>query len=234
MKNLIHFRRSHPRLQAFTLVEVLVVLAIISIIMFFAVPDMGAIIKGSKLTQAGDELKFILGEAQQTAVKENLTVEVRFFQYKLPEVPPEMVANMYTAYQIFRLLPDSEKAQDPTAKRILAPINEVKKLPSGVVIPYSDTWSSLLVDPTITGGTQEIPGLVPTEKLTSASFRSFQINPDGTTNLDTSGKTAWYISLVNYTDLEKAGGSVESIAPDNYICLQVDPFSGGTRWYQPN
>ncbi|RYD37029.1 MAG: Verru_Chthon cassette protein D [Verrucomicrobiaceae bacterium] len=220
--------------RGFTLVEVLVVLAIISIIMFLSVPNMGEIIKGSKLTQAGDQLRNDLAQAQMAAIKQNLTVEVRFYQYKQPEMDAAVAASSYSAYQMFTLIPDSTKPSDPKAERILAPFGRIKKLPSGIVIPSSETWSTLVSNNTIATGEQQVLGLIPTEKQTAATYRSFQLNPDGTTNLGTTGATQWYVTLVNLSDLERAGGAVESIAPNNYICIQLDPYNGGTRWFQPN
>ncbi len=220
--------------RAFTLIEILVVLAIISVIMFFSVPNMGEIIQGSKLTQAGDQLKYDLGLAQQTAVKENLTVEVRFYQFRQPDQSDDEARNTYAAYQMFTLIPDSTKPSDPKAERILAPIGKIKKLPIGVVIPASELWSSLVANARIANGTEEIFGLIPTEKRTVATYRSFQINPDGSTNLDTSGVEHWYVTLIDSTEITRSGGNLDSLAPDNYICIQVDPFNGGTRWFQPN
>ncbi len=225
---------SRPAPRGFTLIEILVVLAIISVIMFFSVPNMGEIIQGSKLTQAGDQLKFDLGLAQQTAVKDNLTVEVRFYQYRQPDEAADAERKTYTAYQMYSLIPDSTKPSDPKAERILAPLGKIKKLPVGVVIPSSEVWSTLVANATIANGTEEIFGLLPTEKRTTATYRSFQINPDGSTNLDTSGVEQWFVTLVDSTDVARAGGSLDSLAPDNYICIQVDPFNGGTRWFQPN
>lgn len=223
-----------PARKAFTLIEILVVLAIISLIMFFSVPNMGEIIQGSKLTQAGDQLKYDLALAQQTAVKDNLTVEVRFYQYRQPDGTAEDANKSFTAYHMFSLIPDSEKPSDPRAERILAPIGKIKKLPIGVVIPANATWSSLVSSSSIANGSQEVFGLVPTEKITSATYRSFQINPDGSTNLETSGATQWYVTLIDSTEITRAGSSLDSLAPNNYICIQVDPFNGGTRWFQPN
>lgn len=223
-----------PLHRAFTLVEVLVVLAIISVIMFFSVPNMKEMIQGSKLTQAGDQLKYDLGIAQQTAVKDNLTVEVRFYQYRQPDQPSDAELQTFTAYQMFTLIPDSTKPSDPKAERILAPISKINKLPSGVIIPASTIWSTLVTDTTIANGSEEVAGLIPTEKRTVATYRSFQINPDGSTNLNTSGADQWYVTLMDSSEIAKANGSLDSLAPDNYICIQVDPFNGGTRWFQPN
>lgn len=223
-----------PLRKGFTLVEILVVLAIISIIMFFSVPNMGEIIQGSKLTQSGDQLKFDLGLAQQEAVKNNLTVEVRFYQYRQPDEPQDAPLNTFTAYQMFTLIPDSTKPSDPKAPRILAPIGKIKKLPVGVIIPGNELWSTLVTQPTLGNGSEAVFGLIPTEKQTTATYRSFQINPDGSTNLDTSGAIQWYVTLVDSNEVAKAGGNLEALAPDNYICIQVDPFNGGTRWFQPN
>ena len=219
--------------RAFTLIEILVVLTIISIIMFFTVPNMGEIIQGSKLTQAGDQLKYDLGLAQQTAVKDNLTVEVRFYQYRQPEQESTAALDSFSAYQMFRLIPDSTKPSDPKAERILDPIGKIKKLPVGVMIPMSELWATLVTKSTIANGSEEVFGLVPTEKKTVAIYRSFQINPDGSTNLDTSGVDQWYVTLIDSSEVARAG-SMDNLAPKNYICIQVDPFNGSTRWFQPN
>ena len=95
-------------------------------------------------------------------------------------------------------------------------------------------WSTLVANSTIANGTEEVMGLLPTEKRTVATFRSFQINPDGSTNLDTSGVDQWYVTLLDSTEVDRAGGNIDSLAPNNYITIQVDPFNGGTRWFQPN
>ncbi len=113
---------SPPLRRGFTLIEILVVLAIISVIMFLAVPNMGEIIKGSKLTQAGDQVKFYLGLAQQTAVKDNQTFEIRFYQYRQPDQSEDEFRSSFTAYQMYQLIPDSTKPSDPKAERILHPL----------------------------------------------------------------------------------------------------------------
>ena len=69
----------HSRDKGFTLIEILVVLAIIAIIVTFTVPNLEPVLKGSKLKQAADDLERALANAQQVAITQNHPVEFRFF-----------------------------------------------------------------------------------------------------------------------------------------------------------
>ena len=66
--------------RAFSLVELVTVLAIISIAMLFAVPEMGAWRANARLKGAARELYSNLQRARLQAVKENVDVRVRFVQ----------------------------------------------------------------------------------------------------------------------------------------------------------
>ncbi len=226
----LSFRRGD---RGFTLVEVLVVLVIISIIMFMAVPNMGGMIKGSKLTQAGDQLRYDLELAQQAANKDSTPMEVRFYKFDDPEQAVTSSGQLYTAYGIYRLLPDLDKPSDPTAPRILDPLIKIKKLPPGIVIPEDPLMCTLISNEKIPTGPEEVRGLIPTVKRTPAVYRAFQFTAEGGTNLEKSGKEQWYLTLIDANEVVKNGGSVNGIIPTNYITLQVDAFNGAIRWFQP-
>lgn len=66
--------------QAFSLVELLVVMAVIGLLAVVVVPSAGSIMRGSQLTSAGQTFYDQCVLARQTAISRNHTVEVRFYQ----------------------------------------------------------------------------------------------------------------------------------------------------------
>lgn len=225
---------SGRRPRGFTLVEILVVLAIISVIMFFAMPNLQQVVKGSKLVQAGEQLRGDLALAVQTAAKDSIPIEIRFYRYNDPELTISSNGKLFTAYGIYRLLPDLDKPSDPTAPRILDPLIKIKKLPAGVGIPEDALLSPLVANENIPTASEEVRGLIPTQRRTEAIYRAFQLTTDGGTNLDKSGRQQWYVTLVDTDEIERNGGSVNNLTPKNYVTLQIDPFNASIRWFQPN
>jgi uncharacterized protein (TIGR02596 family) len=223
---------AHPaRPRGFTLVEVLVVLALIGMLMFFTVPGLKDVFRGSKITTTADQIADDMSIARQVAVKENVPVEVRFFKY--PD-PNNLGEERFSAYQCYRLKQDLNTPSDYTTKRIAVPIFEkMRYIPQGVVVLDSVEWSTILTDSKIRSDNDIVKGLIPGEKETQASFRSFIITAEGETSLDRTGVKQWFLTMVNEQELKKASG-VESIKPANFITLLIDPYTAGVRRYQPN
>ena len=222
-----------PRLRprGFTLVEVLVVLALIGMLLFMTVPGLKDVFKGSKLTSTADQFANDLSLARQAAIKENTPVEVRFYKFHDVNAKNE---ERFAAYQFYSLRQDLNTPSDYTTERIAKPVLEkMRYIPAGVVLLDSVQWSTILTDSKIRKDTELVRGLVPGEKETQAEYRSFIITPEGETSLDRSGAKHWYLTMVNEQDVQKAQ-NLESIKPANFICLQIDPFTSNVRRYQPN
>ena len=87
--------------RAFSLVELLVVMAVIAIVAGFAVPAVTTMLKGSQLTQGSQMVVDQIALARQTALSRNRSVEVRFYKFADPEIPGEDVKKPET-WQIGR------------------------------------------------------------------------------------------------------------------------------------
>lgn len=223
---------SASRRRAFTLVEVLIVIALIAMLLFLTVPGIKDVMKGTKLTTAADQMVGDLNLARQTAIKESMPVEVRLYKF----FDPAQKEQRFGAYQCFKLAQDLNKPSEYTADRIPKPIFEkVKAIPQGVVIVESEQWSPLVTDESmkLEGKRERVRGLVPGEMDTEAEYRSFIISPEGETSLDRSGAKQWYLTMVTEAEYQKAPDPI-AMRPKSFIMLQVDPFTANVRRYQPN
>ncbi len=210
--------QTRRHLRAFTLVEMLVVAAIIGLIMAIAVPAIEPMMRGSKLTTAADDVRYRLAEARQTAIAESKPVEVRFLKYIDPTLPVGSPA-YFRAFQIGRF----ELNQQQSAFEF-TPLNKRETLPSGVVFSDNLDFSSLLRKDEVGGGSWRPPGADSQEM----EYVSFTFRPDGSTNLPKRSGDIWFITVLTQRDAEG-----QNTAPNNFITLMLDPFTGGIRTFQP-
>lgn len=217
--------------RGFTLVEILIVLALIAMLLFFTVPGLKDVLKGSKLTSASDQIAGDINLARQTAIKDSVPVEVRLYKFRDPSAKDE---ERFAAYQCFRLVQDLNTPFDYTTPRIAKPLFEkVKTIPQGVVLVEAELWSPLVTDDKMKQDRERVRGIVPGERDTEAQYFSFIITPEGETNLDRSGAKQWYITLVTENEYQKAPDPM-AMRPSNFITLQIDPFTANVRRYAPN
>ena len=219
---------------AFTLIETLVVVSIIVLILAMTGPSLLGTMQASRLSSAGDTVVGLLAEAQQTAMAQNVPVEVRFFKYQTPT----------TTYESYHSLQAFKVTNDPTVavgdvKELLVPIGTLTRLPDSVIIPYEKMLAPLLdakgFADTKQDGTSTYSG------VQAATYNAIRFMTDGTCRKLSDNPTTG-VAAMTYPTLRTScitlspeiGQQVnETNLPKNFYCIQVDPYTGKIRTYRP-
>lgn len=196
--------------NAFTLVELMVVITIIVIVSAFATPAVTTILRGNKIARAGTTIAQELSRARQQALTHNRKTEVRFYKFTDPRTPA--AENAYRGVQIFKTELDGTKIA----------IGNMKTLPEGVVMNETAGLSPLIANTLPLSGTKpKIPHVD-----TAYTAQVLEFLPDGSTALDPANK--WFVTVHNEID-----GASASTAPDNFYTVQIDPLLGTLRSHRP-
>jgi len=220
---------SPTKRSAFTLVEMLIVVAIIGIIGAFAVPAVKSMLRGSSLTTGANMLADEVALARQHALTKSRIVEFRIYRFGDPEVPGESVATPKTGH--FRAFQFFEVSDNGA----ILPTGKFKRLPDGIIMnsgilgtsTYNPadvpTLSSLLgeaikfnVSIVLSAALKDTDPELPRGVKKSYDYVSFLFMPDGSTNLSPAGRAGspseggkWYVTLHSTTDLViSAAGNV--------------------------
>lgn len=215
--------------NAFSLLELMVVLAIIVTIAIFAVPAIGPLMKGSQLTQGALMVSDQLNLARQTALSKNHAVEVRFYQFALAENPGERADNPATGhYRAVQLFEVRESGA-------LVPVGKMARLAGSTIIDSGATLSSLIgaarippSSPALASGAEL--GVSLPQVGTHYNCASFRFFPGGTTNLTPKNPPSqWFLTLHALSD----GDALVSRPPANFFTIQIDAINGHTKNFCP-
>jgi len=117
---------------AFTILELLVVMAIIMILAALTMPALSSTLQGAKVTQGTQAVLDQLTLARQSALAQNRAIETRIYSYIDPSASGGRKA--YRAIQNFA------PQDDGTAK----PLDRMRKLPPEIILDSATALSSLL------------------------------------------------------------------------------------------
>lgn len=214
--------------RAFSLIELMVVLGIIGLLLAFAAPNLFSLISSNTLTGEGSLIRNQLTLAQQEAVSKSADVEVRFFRYI--DDSSAGTEERFRAFQLFQynlggeLVPISTffKIKEPVAiheglSTMLTPGSRATA--EDVKYGFDSPRQGAYLAPTGDGGAK-----------VSTEYVAFRFRPDGSTDLPyraTESKDTWYLTLV------QGEGALQDPDPDNYVCLQVNPYNGQVTEFRP-
>lgn len=214
MRNLIPSR--FGRSGAFSLVELLTVIAIISVMAASTVPALRGTLDGASLVGAGEVVTSSIALARQTAMSRNLPVELRMYRHD---------DGNGDSYRLLGLvIPASASGQAADEW-----ISSAKTLPGHIIMDDTGTYSTILSEAEASAtaapwsGTESstAPGI-----LKNKSYVGFQFRPDGSTSL--SSAEPWCLSLKN----PKSQPEPDRPAA-NFVSIVVDSATGRTLAYQP-
>jgi len=215
------------RSRAFSLIELMVVLGVVGLLLAFAAPNLFSLISSNTLSAEGSLLRNQLTYAQQIAVSKNADVEVRFF--KVPDYANAGIEEAFRSFQLYQYNLDGDLVPVSSYFRIKAPVAVHENL-STLLNPGANESSKDkkfgFSSPML--GSGEAP-VGEGGRMENAAYVSFRFRPDGSTDLPfrTSGSDTWYITLV------QGEGALNADKPDNYLCLQINPYNGQVSEFRP-
>lgn len=227
--------------RGFSLIEMLVVIAIVAMLLALATPALTRTMQASRLSAAGEAMMGSVAEAQQAALSSNSPVEMRFFSF-MEDVDQ---APVYHAYQLFKITQTSQgTGGSATLKETLVPLGNLIRLPEGIVIPVDSSLTGIF---TVNGSSSS--GLPDTKEgsqigysgVTGATYNAIRFMPDATCR--TVGATANGLAALifqtnlqlNFFTMTFGSGSAVTLAnlPKNFFTIQIDPYTGKARSYKP-
>jgi len=206
------------RRRAFSLVELLVVLAITAILAALSIPQISAVMQAYQLTSTGQTVINQLELARQSALSGSHAVQVRF--YYLPEnnspSPSTAPLAVYRAMQSFT-------ENNPTASGVtVTALTKSFFFSAPIIISNSATVSPLTATTLQTPLATDPP--LPGYQM-NYKYLAFRFRPDGSTDLQAG---LYSVTLVLENQPVVANG-----LPKNFQTLQIDPTTGGVRSFRP-
>jgi uncharacterized protein (TIGR02596 family) len=235
------FQTSTARLHAFSLVEMLVVIVIVSLILALATPALTRTLQSTRLTSTGETLLGSIAEAQQTAVGTNTAVEMRFFNFTDTSAGDQ--SPIIHSYQLFKVVAATVgSGGSATIQETLTPVANLVRLPEGIVIATDNSVSGAF---SYNGSSISQPDTKPNSPVgysgvQGANYFAFRFMPDGTcrtvnTNVNNMASLVYQTLQNNFFTLTYGSGTPVTLAtmPKNFYTIQLDPYTGKVRTYKP-
>jgi uncharacterized protein (TIGR02596 family) len=202
---------SPPAPTGFSLVEMIIVLAIVTMLIAVATPYTLGALQAANLSSAGDTLMQKISLVQQRALTKNEPVGLDFYYYTKDDV------KACHAIQMISYDPATNQAVPLEPPVYLAAQSAL--LVEGALSPmFSTNQTAVSTGPAL---------LSPFQKL-GATFHRVIFYPNGSTSLRVPLRTA-YLTLISAKDYKKD----LTTPPPNYYTVQIDPVTGRGHSYRP-
>jgi uncharacterized protein (TIGR02596 family) len=206
-----HGRFNHSGSPGFSLVEIVVVVALVALIFTFAAPYTLSAIQSASISTAGDTLMLKLSQAQQRAVTDTRPTGVDFFYYTKDGIKG------CHAIQLIRYDASTNES---------TPLEEPVYWSDGRAVLVEGVLSPMFLDnlsPFSTGPAESEPF-----KNLEATFNRIIFYPNGSTNLRVPLRDA-YLTLISIRNYQEE----LTDPPSNYYTVQLDPITGRAHSYRP-
>ncbi len=197
------------RVQAFSLVEILIVCALFVVLAVMVVPGTGDMLRSQDISAAGRIVEQSLNNARILAVTKNRRVEVRFYK-----------SNSTSRIIGLQLFEFDESGTTPL------PATAMRWLPKSATINENLANSTLWANLPVKSFSTLDPKIPLPEIGTDYEARAVQFLPNGGINLDPTQR--WFLTVH-----ETRSNPSSSSLPANFYCVQVEPVLGTTRVYRP-
>lgn len=194
--------------RGFTILELLAVIAVISILGALMIPAISSIGGSRNLENAGRIVADQWNLARQEAITQNRVIEFRLYQFQDSQQPGSESA--IQALQIF----------ERDAVTGTHPISRPTFLPPGIVISDQAALTSLVsLPPELASADDPLISRAPAGYL----IRKIQIQPNGTPLLPSGEKH--FLTIVS--------SKVKSMPPNHYVLLSISPANGRLQTFRP-
>lgn len=201
-------RTSDLRGRGFSLVELLVVMAVIVMLLAVAVPALNSVLAGSSVSRAGQMISDAFVLARQEAISKNQDVYVRFLRFADGVDPTAQ----WRAVQVWTREPAPDGSS--TGKSI----GKLMKFPGETYLSTGAALSPLLERATDTGSLGDYAS------YENVSFAGFRFRATG--QIDG--------SLTNSNWVTVRGATDQADPPRNYYTVQINPITGKVLTYRPS
>lgn len=198
--------------NAFSLVELLVVITVVAILLGFASISLFKRNDSTLLTSTGDTVLGLFKEAQQKAISDSAHIEFRIYQLQV-----DVNGETTWFFQFTR------EQKDGTFQAI----SSGYLAPQNIVVNRTANLSTLI---NVLPEEEDDDGLFPAS-FARNQYTAFRFNSDGSTNLNPiadNGDT-WHLTLQIGND----ANSSDANAPKNFYTISIDPFTGKSKVFRP-